>query len=152
MLTDAQEALKAATRRATRMAGGSKAASKDLRVDQGRLSNYGNPESALYAPVDVAFDLDRLAGDHVVLRAWADLCGFDLTPRKVDERITADLVAAAGASALDAGELVSVVIEAASDGDLTNNEGRAILERASDSKASITRIEEFTRRSMSSRS
>lgn len=151
-LTDQQYAFKAAVRRAVKLCGGPTAAAEIVRVDAARLSRYGNPDCPEFAPIDVCFELDRAAGDNVILRSWADMCGLDVTPRKIDERITADLVAAAGASALDAGELVSVVIEAASDGDLTNNEGRAILERASDSKASITRIEEFTRRSMASRS
>ncbi len=148
MMTDAQIALKAATRRAVKMAGGSVAASKDLRVDQGRLSNYGNPESALYAPVDVAFDIDRLAGDHVILRAWADLCGFDLVERNSGIQASRCLTAAAGQVARESGELISATIEAASDGNVTPNEARAIDEAAADLQEKVIDIREAARRSM----
>jgi len=148
MLTDVQEAWKAATRRSVRMVGGSVAASKDLRVDQGRLSNYGNPNSALYAPVDVAFDLDRLAGDHVILRAWADLCGFDLVDRDIDAKVSHDLTTAAGQVARESGELISATIEAASDGKVTPTEVRAIDEAAADLQENVVDIREAARRSM----
>ncbi|MBV5269018.1 MAG: hypothetical protein JZU55_02705 [Afipia sp.] len=152
MLSDAQIALKAATRRAVKMAGGSVAASKDLRVDQGRLSNYGNADGPLYAPIDVAFDLDRLAGDNVILRAWADLCGFDLSPRDASGAASHDLTVAAGQVARESGELISATIEAAADGKVTPNEARAIDEAAADLQEKVVDIREAARRSMVARS
>lgn len=152
MLSDAQIALKAATRRAVKMAGGSVAASKDLRVDQGRLSNYGNADGPLYAPIDVAFDLDRLAGDNVILRAWADLCGFDLSPREGRSEASHDLTVAAGQVARETGELISATIDAAADGKVTPNEAKQLDELAADAQEKIVNIRESVRRSMVARS
>ncbi len=53
------------------------------------LWQSGSARSSLR--VDVCFELDRAAGDNVILRAWADLCGFDISPRNVDERIAGDI-------------------------------------------------------------
>ena len=65
--TDAQFAFKAAARRAVQMAGGCNAAALVTRADAARLSRYGNLDTPEFVPVDVAFDLDKAAGDPVML-------------------------------------------------------------------------------------
>jgi hypothetical protein len=148
MLTDAQHALRAATRRAIKLAGGPVAAAKDLRVDQGRLSNYGSPDGSLYVPIDVAFEVDQLAGDPVILRAWADLMGFELVARNADAAATRDLTVAAGQVARESGELISATIEAAADGAITPREARAIDEAAADLEEKVVHIRQAARRSL----
>lgn len=147
-MTDAQYAFKAAVRRAVKIAGGPNAAVDFVRVDAARLSRYGNADAPEFAPVDVAFELDRAAGDHVILRAWADLCGFDLTPRNVDGHVAADLTVAAGQVARESGELISATIEAAADGKVTPTEAKAIDEAAADLQEKVIDIREAARRSM----
>jgi hypothetical protein len=147
MLTDAQYALKAATRRAVKMAGGPVAASESLRVDQGRLSKYGSNGDPLYVPIDVAFELDKMAGDNVILRAMSDLFGFDLVARDVDGKAVGDLTTAAGQIARESGELISDVIEASASG-VTPAKARLIDDVAADLEEKIIDIRAVARRSM----
>lgn len=144
-MSDAQYAFKAAVRRAVKMAGGPNAATEVVRVDAPRLSRYGNHDQPEFAPIDVCFDLDRAAGDHVILRAWADLAGFDLTPRNVDATINADLTHVAGQVAKEAGEVISRAIEAGADGDISPNEARVIDQEAADLQDRVVRLREVVR-------
>lgn len=109
--TDAQFAFKAAVRRAVKSAGGPNAASDFVRVDAPRLSRYGNIDSPEFAPVDVCFELDKAAGDAIILRAWANELGFALLPRETVQA-SVDLVHAVGVLAKETGEMVSAAIEA----------------------------------------
>jgi len=146
-LTDSQYALKAATRRVVKLAGGPNAASDVVRAPASRLSQYGNHDVPVFAPVDVCFDLDKAAGDHVILRAWADLCGFDIVPREATQ-VAHDLTVAAGHVARESGELVSMTIDAESDGVVTPTEARAIDEAAADLQEKVVSIREVARKSM----
>lgn len=149
MLTDGQYALKAATRRAITLAGGPVAASKELRVDAGRLSRYGSPDDALYVPIDVALELDKLAGDNIILRAWADLHGFDLVARDRDaDQLARDVTSLAGCVARESGELISSTIDAVSDGKLTPREAQKIHDEAADVIDLGVRLQERARQSM----
>lgn len=150
-LTDAQYAFKAAVRRAVKLAGGNSAAAEVVRAHGSQLSHYGNADQAAFAPIDVCFELDGAAGDDVILRAWADLKGFDLIPRNIDAKVAGDLTAAAGAAALESGELISKAIEAGADGSVTPNEARAVIEAAGEAKSKIVRIKEVARRSLAAR-
>lgn len=146
--SDAQYAFKAAVRRAVKMCGGPHAAEAVTRVDAARLSRYGNPDAPEFAPVDVCFDLDKAAGDGVILRAWADLCGFDITPREADSKAAHDLTVAAGQVARESGELISAAIEAQADGAVTPNEARTVDEAAADLQEKVVAIREVARKSM----
>lgn len=75
-------ALKAATRRAIESAGTLTELATYTRVDPAQLSRYGNPEHQSFAPLDVAMDLDRLAGAPIILRAWAERLGYELAPHE----------------------------------------------------------------------
>lgn len=150
-LTDAQYAFKAAVRRAVKMAGGPNAATEVLRVDAPRLSRYGNVDAPEFAPVDVCFELDRSAGDPVILRAWADLMGFDLTPREGAAIDALNLTTAAGQIAKDSGDLISTAIEAASDGKISPNEARTIDDAAADLQDKVVDIREAARAAMAAK-
>jgi len=147
-LTDAQYAFKAAVRRAVKMAGGPNAASDVVRVDAPRLSRYGNSDAPEFAPIDVCFELDRASGDSVILRAWADLMGFDLAPRDADTKAANDLTVAAGQVARESGELISAAIEASADHVVTPNEARAIDDAAADLEEKVVQIRAVARKSM----
>lgn len=150
-LTDAQYAFKAAVRRAVKMAGGTAAAAEVVRAHGSQLSHYGNIDQPAFAPIDVCFELDRAAGDSVILRAWAELNGFDLIPRNLESTVSDDLIAAAGAAALENGELIAAAIDAGADGKFTPTEARGVLEKAGEAKSKIIRIEEVARRSLVAR-
>lgn len=148
-LTDIQFAFKAAVRRAVTAAGGCTAAAEVVRVDAARLSRYGNADAPEFAPVDVCFDLDAAAGDNVVLRAWANLAGFELVAREsVERQVAKDLTALAGPLAREAGELVSTAIEAAADGKVSPNEAKRLHAEAADVIDLGVRIQNAARRSM----
>lgn len=149
-LSECQYALKAAVRRAVILAGGPAAACKALRVDAARLSRYGNPEDPSFIPVDVAHELDKLAGETVILRAMADLFGFELVPRNMVGPEFVDLTQKAGEFARESGELVSTVIEAGHDEHMSPNEARRIDDAAADVEAKVIQIRQATRRVMRS--
>jgi hypothetical protein len=79
-------AIKAATRRACVEAGPLNEIAAQTRVDPAQLSRYGNVEERVFAPVDVAMDLDRLAGGNTILAAWAQVAGFELVPHELHAR------------------------------------------------------------------
>jgi hypothetical protein len=150
--TDTQYAFKAAVRRAVKMAGGPNAAAEMVRSPASRLSEYGNHDRPVFAPIDVCFDLDRVAGDHVILRAWAELVGFDLVPRAVDDAsIAGDLARAAGDLARETGEVISFSIEAEADGKLTPNEARRLQPEVADVKEKVIRMERILLSAMGAR-
>jgi len=150
-MTDAHYAFKAAVRRAVKMAGGPNAATDVVRVDAPRLSRYGNIDAPEFAPIDVCFDLDKAAGDQVILRAWADLLGFDLVPRDTNATAAADLAHAAGQVAKESGELISAAIEAGADGVLTPTEARALDNEAADLQDRVVKLRNMVRPAMGPR-
>jgi hypothetical protein len=147
-LSDAQYAFKAAVRRAVKMAGGPNAATDVVRVDAPRLSRYGNIDAPEYAPIDVCFDLDKAAGDPVILRAWADLMGFDLVPREeVVDQLKRDVTALAGGIAKESGAVVSEAIEAVQNGKPSLTAARAFDEAAADLQERVVDIRARVRKS-----
>jgi hypothetical protein len=140
--------MKAAVRRAVKMAGGCEAAAACTRVDAPRLSRYGNVDTPEFAPIDVCIDLDKCAGDDEILRAWADLRGYDLTPRDADKSAPLDLIAQAGDIAKDSGELVSHTIVAAADGKFTPNEAKSLDNEAADLQERIVELRATARKAM----
>lgn len=149
--TDTQYAFKAAVRRAIRICGGPHAAALVTRVDAARLSRYGNPDAPEFAPIDVCFDLDKAAGDNVILRAWADMCGFDLTAREVDVNTSQNLTLVAGEVARESGQLISAAIEAGSAGNLTPAKARGLDEEAADVAEKVIKLREIIRPAMGGR-
>ena len=73
--------LKAATRRAIDMAGGSDTFEHVTRVRQGQLSKYGlagEDHAACFAPIDVALEADIEAGSPIITEMMAKLQGYRL--------------------------------------------------------------------------
>lgn len=71
--------LKAAVRRLVTMAGHGPQAATITRVSQQRLSEYGQPGSPLFAPIDVVADLEAECGP-IVTAQLAALCHHLLIP------------------------------------------------------------------------
>lgn len=144
-LTDHQYAFKAAVRRAVKMAGGCN--SVETRVDAPRLSRYGSNSEPEFAPIDVCFELDVAAGDPVILRAWADLLGFDLVARDdAADQLARDVTAIAGEIAFEAGATVNTTLQALADGTHSLSDARQIDERAADLQDRIVQLRAVNRR------
>src|SRR3954470_7832929 len=125
--TDAQYAMKAATRRAVTMCGGPHAAAELTRVDAARLSRYGNIDCPEFAPIDVCFALDIGAGSPEIARALTLQEGHRLEERDpIAEQLARDVTALAGDIAKGSGELISTAIEAFADGKMSVNEAKAV--------------------------
>lgn len=72
-------ALKAAVKRASKLAGGAASVQHVTRVCESDLSRYAGAEyEDRHCPVDVALDLDREAGHPVILSALAAILGYRL--------------------------------------------------------------------------
>jgi hypothetical protein len=138
-------ALKAATRRALMEAGTLADVSRRTRLDPSRLSKCGNPNESEFLPIDVAMDLDALAGDDRVLRAWAELRGYELVK---DERGVAveDMARHVGSVGKESGELISEMCSAIADGKVTPGEALRIETAAEDVKDNIVRLQDDCRR------
>jgi hypothetical protein len=148
-LNERQIALKAATRRAVMLAGGPHAAAKSTRVCAALLSRYGNINCPEIAPADVCADLDLAVGDAVVLRAYADLLGFDLVLRdEATDQLARDMTALAGDLAKESGELISTTIDATRDGAISVNEAMAIDRDAADLQDKIVSIRTAARKTI----
>lgn len=151
-MTEQQIAFKAAVRRAVVLAGGPHAAARSSRVSAALLSMYGNIDRPEFAPIDVCFELEQAAADPVILRALADLHGFDLVQRDPEaEALARDITTLAGNIAKESGELISTAIEAAADGKISINDARAIDNEAADLQDKIVSIRSATRKTIASK-
>lgn len=104
-------ALKAATRRCCEAAGSLADISQHTRVDPALLSRYGNSINDTFVPLDVALDLDALAGQDVLLRTWAELRGFDLVAREREPNVENKLADHIPAVAKELGDVVVQLAE-----------------------------------------
>lgn len=138
-------AIKSATRRACEDAGPLHEIAANTRADKSQLSRYGNPDQSEFIPLDVAMDLDALSGGDRILRAWAELRGYELVR---DERGVAveDMTRHIGAVGVEAGELISEMCNAASDGKITPREAEAVERRADDVIDNVTLLKADMRR------
>ncbi len=118
--------LKAASRLLSNDLGGIDAAAACSRVGRSLWSDYANPASDRYLPVDVAMDAEAIAGAPHVTAALARAQGYELIP--VAPRDHGRLGEALAAMSLGVGALFSTVAAAFADGVLTEGE-RADLRR-----------------------
>jgi hypothetical protein len=138
-------ALKAATRRATKEAGTLADVAERTRLDASRISKCGNPNESEFLPIDVAMDLDALAGDDRILRAWAEMRGYDLLKAERNVAVE-DMARHIGAVGKESGELISEMCEAVADGKVTPAEALRIEEAAEDVRDNVTRLQADCRR------
>lgn len=73
-------AIKTATQKAIEEAGGVDAVASAVRVGRSQISDYQNKHSPSVVPVDVALDLDRYAGEPLLLAEFAKQSGYAITP------------------------------------------------------------------------
>lgn len=150
MLTTAQKlrphgqadylAMKTATALSARLAGPTlRDVAARTRLDAGTISRCGNPFEATFVPVDVGMDLDALAGDDIILRTWARLRGYELTPTAAHNEAH-DLAVRIGHAAREVGEMASTALEAMSDGVVTPREAGAVIAEANDAERLIASV------------
>jgi hypothetical protein len=138
-------ALKAATRRATKEAGTLADVAEHTRIDASRISKAGNPNEHEFLPIDVAMDLDALAGDDRILRAWAEMRGYDL--HKIERGVAVENMSRhIGAVGKESGELISEMCEAVADGKVTPAEALRIEQAAEDVRDNVLRLQADCRR------
>lgn len=140
-------ALKAATRRAVEMAGGSDSFSLVTRVGQGQLSKYGlttEEHAASFMPIDIALEADKEAGAPVIVERMAALLGYRLV--KADGEAPRDGLALADVARLSArvGTLCETTADALADGHVSPGEERDIQREIFKIKAQIAKIEAKT--------
>jgi hypothetical protein len=138
-------AIKSATRRACEDAGPLHEIAANTRADKSQLSRYGNPDQAEFIPLDIAMDLDALSGGDRILRAWAELRGYDLVRDERGVRVE-DMTRHIGAVGVEAGELISEMCNAAADGKITPREAEAVERRADDVIDNVTLLKADMRR------
>lgn len=138
-------AIKSATRRACEDAGPLHEIAACTRADKSQLSRYGNPDQPEFIPLDIAMDLDALSGGDRILRAWAELRGYELIREERGVKIE-DMNRHIGAVGVETGELISEMCNAVADNKVTPREAEAIERRAEDVKDNITLLQSDCRR------
>lgn len=109
---DDYHALKSAVRRARKMAGTRDQIAEQTRVGSTQIANYEDAKQAdTHIPIDVAMDMDELAGEDVILAQWAALKGYQLTPVKPMEP-TGDIMHHAAAILKETGEAIASISQA----------------------------------------
>lgn len=103
-------AIKSATRRACDDAGPLHEIAACTRADKSQLSRYGNPDQPEFIPLDIAMDLDALSGGDRVLRAWAELRGYELIREEKGVAVE-NPVQHAGCIGKEAGEVLVAISE-----------------------------------------
>lgn len=104
---DDYSAIKSAVRRSRKMAGPRDVVAEQTRVGSTQIANYEDAQQAdCHIPVDVAMDIDELAGEDVILAQWAALRGYYLTPSN-PVSISDDLMHHAAALCKETGEALA---------------------------------------------
>ncbi|MCC4299335.1 hypothetical protein [Aurantimonas coralicida] len=139
-------ALKTATFAAVKAGGGSQAIGEAAltRVGQPMLSLYAaTHEDSRFAGIDVALDLDLIAGQPFHARALASLQGFDLTPRAGGVAAPGAMPSMADAIRLirEAHDVETAVLEGMEDGVLTPAERRRIKTEIAELRVVLAEIE-----------
>lgn len=130
-------AIKNAVRRALRQAGGGlRELAGMTRLSAAQLSRFGDLNSDQWVPLDVALDLDSLAGEPVITRALAELLGYDLVPSTA---VVAQgrLMEHLAGLAQESGDVMASISMALADGKLTPNELALIEANLADLDAQV---------------
>lgn len=116
--------LKAGTRLLTRDLGGIDAAAACSRVGRSLISDYANPASDRFIPVDVVIDAEAIAGTPHVTAAMARALGYELVPLLARPR--GELGEALARISTGVGSLFATVASAFADGALSEQERDAL--------------------------
>lgn len=123
---DDRLALKAAVRRAAKLAGGAASVQHMTRASEHDLSKYASAEHAdRHCPIDVAIELDREAGAPVILAAMARLVGYRLVALEREGDDAIDMRDLARLS-VDTSRVIEDVSRALEDGEIDEAEDRQI--------------------------
>lgn len=136
--------LKAATRRAIDMAGGSDSFEHVTRVRQGQLSKYGlagEEHAATFAPIDVALEADIEAGTPIITEMMAKLQGYRLVREKADEPETGLTHRDISVLNAELGDVSRLALEALEDGKVDARERRDLLSELADLKRQLAIVE-----------
>ncbi len=138
------QTIKRAARDQVRASGGVDAAARCSRPGMSQLSNYGNNQNDQHMPADVIADLTQESGEPFVLRALAEMTGFDLVPIEPETADLLELVSALARRNVAATKHQNIANAAFADGKLTISEARdyydASLERKQANDAGHDRI------------
>lgn len=130
-------ALKNAVRRACQQAGGGlRELSGMTRLSAAQLSRFGDLASEQSAPLDVALDLDSLAGEPVITRALAQRLGYDLVASSAIV-VTDTMAQHMAGLARECGDVMSRLASALADGTLTPREIQEIERDLADLDAQV---------------
>lgn len=133
-LSAAERNIKAATLRSVRAAGGVEAAAGFVRVGKTQLANYYNPnETECFVPVDVAMQLDDLAGYPHITEALS-AAATPMMRKSHDPHVLLAVLLK------EAGELGSAVSQALADGTICPREAASIVKEGTDLKEACQRL------------
>jgi len=105
-------AIKSAVRRSRKTAGCREAIAEQTRVGSTQIANYEDPRQAdCHIPIDVAMDMDEMAGEDIILAQWAASKGYQLTQVKPMEP-TGDIMHHAAAILKETGEAIASISHA----------------------------------------
>lgn len=113
--------LKGAVRNLVRVAGNGSQAASATRVSQQRLSDYGNPQAALFMPIDVVADLEAECGP-IVTAELAALCHHLLVPMPESYRDGSVLGRVTGEAMKETSEVFIAISDIMKDGKITGSE------------------------------
>jgi hypothetical protein len=136
--------LKAATRRAIDMAGGSDSFEHVTRVRQGQLSKYGlagEEHAATFAPIDVALEADIEAGAPIITEMMAKLQGYRLVRETEDVPETGLTHRDISILNAELGDVSRMAIEALDDGKIDARERKDLLSELADLKKQLAVVE-----------
>ena len=125
-LTDNQLKIKAAVRYAVEKAGGNALASERIHVPGSDLSLWCSDNSNRYIPLDHAIDLDRAAGQPIIMRTMARISGVDVVTPEEKTELAGSVHKIVGMLARATGELESAALDANEDGSISPNEDKTI--------------------------
>jgi hypothetical protein len=105
-------AIKSAVRRCCRLAGTREQIAAQTRVGSTQIANYGDALQAdCHVPIDVAMDMDELAGEDIILAQWAASKGYHLT-QIAPSAASSDLMHHAASICKETGEALASISRA----------------------------------------
>ncbi len=105
-------AIKSAVRRSRRIAGCRESIAEQTRVGSTQIANYEDPRQPdCHIPIDIAMDMDEIAGEDIILAQWAAAKGYHLTPI-VPASGSSDLMQHAASICKETGEALASISRA----------------------------------------